>query len=90
MRVARAWTVTLLLGCVAAPAPAQERDPAAAEAAALRAAVSNPKKCTDTLVASLTSACATTVDGLVDSTGTGGCLVTDDVSAADQLIDSVY
>jgi len=56
----------------------------------LRAAIANPNKCSDSLVANLTSTCANTVDGLVNATGTGGCLVTGDVTVADGLIGTVY
>ena len=58
--------------------------------ASLRAKVSKPTKCTDTLVASIASACATTIDGLVDAAGTGGCLVTDGNAGADGMIEAAY
>ncbi len=48
------------------------------------------KKCTNTLVADLASACATTIDGLVDPTGSAGCLVSGGVLAADTLVDAAY
>lgn len=56
----------------------------------LRTAIANPNKCTDALVASLASTCANTIDGLVNATGTGGCLLTEGVTAADGLIATVY
>jgi cysteine-rich repeat protein len=56
----------------------------------LRGKIANPNKCTDALVASLTSTCATTNDGLVNATGTGGCILTNGVTAADAVIGSVY
>jgi cysteine-rich repeat protein len=59
-------------------------------ATTLRKAIANPKKCTDMLVADLASTCANTIDGLVNATATAGCLLTDGVAAADQLIGSVY
>ncbi len=57
---------------------------------ALRNAIAKPTKCTDALVLNLASTCANTIDGLVDATGTAGCLVTDSNGAADTLIDSAY
>ncbi|HVM96022.1 MAG TPA: DUF4215 domain-containing protein [Candidatus Acidoferrales bacterium] len=59
-------------------------------AKALRTAVSNPKKCSDTLIGSLTSTCANTIDGLVDASATTGCLLTEGISAADSVIDVAY
>ncbi len=57
---------------------------------ALRNAIAKPTACTDALVADLASTCATTVDGLVDATGTGGCLVTGGNTAVDTLTDVAY
>ncbi|HVM97882.1 MAG TPA: hypothetical protein VMT89_15920, partial [Candidatus Acidoferrales bacterium] len=57
---------------------------------ALRTAIANPKKCTNALVMSLASTCANTIDGLVNATGTGGCLVSEGNTAAATTLDAVY
>jgi hypothetical protein len=48
------------------------------------------KSCSDELLSSLASACATTVDGLVNSTGDGGCLIAGHAAAVDALIEAQY
>jgi cysteine-rich repeat protein len=56
----------------------------------LRGKIADSGACSDMSVASLATACATTVDGLVNPAGTGGCLVNAAVAAADSVIDSAY
>jgi hypothetical protein len=48
------------------------------------------KSCGDELLSSLGSACATTIDGLVNATGDGGCLIAGHAAAVDALIDAEY
>jgi len=45
--------------------------------------------CNDTLLGSL-SACATTVDGLVNPTGDGGCLIEGHAAAVEAMIEAQY
>jgi hypothetical protein len=46
--------------------------------------------CSDPLVSSLSSTCGSTVDGLVNVAGTGGCLVSSGNSAVSALLDAAY
>lgn len=54
----------------------------------LRAAVAD--RCSDFLVAALVSLCASTVDGLVDAEGVGGCLVDSATASVATLVAAQY
>ena len=54
-----------------------------------RLATRNWGKCTDAILSDL-GGCASTVDGLVNATGTGGCLITGHAAQADLAIEAEY
>ncbi len=56
----------------------------------LRAKIADTITCTNPILGTLASACATTVDGLVNTTGTDGCLVAEARAAAAAFFDAVY
>ncbi len=76
--------------------PAQcEASLAAARAVAkaglkLRSSVADSGKCNDTLIGNLATACATTIDGLVNAAGDGGCLIAGIEAGTDRGIESSY
>lgn len=56
----------------------------------LRKTIADSGKCSDPLVASLATACAPTVDGLVNETGDGGCLIAGLDANTDRAVEAGY
>jgi hypothetical protein len=63
---------------------------AAGQAGCLLSAMPRKPACTDALLASLGTACALTVDGLISPAADGGCLLEGHAAEVEALIDAAY